>query len=202
MVKFWLCFLPLFVAVDAIGTLPLFMHLTHGLDGRDRRRVVVQSVLTAAAVAVLFLLVGKLVLSFLGVSVPDFLIAGGILLFAISLSDMLAAEKRRRKVSLETIGAVPLGVPLIAGPAVLTTQLVLLDQHGPLPTVLATVINIALAGMVFALAGPINRVLGRAGSKTLSKLASLLLAAIAVNMIRRGLTAAFFTPEMLGLGGL
>ena len=147
----------------------------------------VQSVITAAAVALLFVAVGRLVLSFLGVTVPDFLIAGGTLLLGISIVDLIAVEKTRRRVDPESLGAVPLGVPLIVGPAVLTTTIVLLGESGPLPTITALLVNIVIAGSVFRLSGPIGGVLGKAGSRTVSKLASLLLAAIAVKMVRKGI---------------
>jgi len=96
------------------------------------------------------------------------------------MSDLLRAEKVQRKVDLETMGAVPIGVPLITGPAVLTTSILLLNRYGAVLTSSALVINILIAGAVFRSAEPINRVLGNAGAKTVSKIASLLLAAIAV----------------------
>jgi multiple antibiotic resistance protein len=184
---FWLCFLPLLVAVDAIGVLPIFMSLTEEVEPADRRRIVVQSVITAAVVALAFLAGGKAVLSFLGVTVADFLIAGGTLLFVLSLNDLLTAEKRRRRVGPANLGAVPLGVPLIVGPAVLSTIFILVGEYGILPTVAATLVNIALAGVVFWFCTPIERLLGRAGTRAVSKLAALLLAAIAVRMVRKGL---------------
>ncbi len=186
MKDFWLCFLPLFVAVDAIGVLPIFMGLTEELEPARTRRVVLQSVLTAAVVALLFVALGKLVLDFLGVTVADFLIAGGTLLFVISISDLLTAEKKRFQVDPVSLGAVPLGVPLIVGPAVLTTTIVLLGEHSPLPTVAAMLANIGVAGVVFWSSEPLSRLLGKAGSRTVSKLAHLLLAAIAVRMVRKG----------------
>mgnify|MGYP006285699389 CR=1 FL=1 len=187
MKEFWLCFLPLFVAVDAVGVLPLFIGLTEGIETTDRRRIILQSVATAGAVAVAFLAVGRIVLGFLGVTVADFLIAGGVLLFALSLTDLLTAEKSRRRVNVENLGAVPLGVPLIVGPAVLSTLFTLVVEYGALTVILAILANIAIAGTVFWFSGPINRLLGKAGSKTISKLAAFLLAAIAVTMVRRGL---------------
>ena len=187
MKEFWLCFLPLFVAVDAVGVLPLFIGLTEGIETPDRRRIILQSVATAGAVAVAFLAVGRIVLGFLGVTVADFLIAGGVLLFALSLTDLLTAEKSRRRVNVENLGAVPLGVPLIVGPAVLSTLFTLVVEYGALTVILAILANIAIAGTVFWFSGPINRLLGKAGSKTISKLAAFLLAAIAVTMVRRGL---------------
>lgn len=196
MKTFWLCFVPLFVAVDALGVLPMFMGLTAGLDDDRRRRTVRQSVATAAGVALAFLAAGTGLFRLLGITVADFMIAGGILLFAISLSDLLRMEKVQRRVNPEGIGAVPIGVPLITGPAVLTTSLLLLNEHGLVPTAAAVLLNIAIAGVAFSFADSVDRVLGSAGSKTLSKIASLLLAAIAVMMVRKGIMA--FLPGAAG----
>ena len=187
MTDFWLCFFPMFVAVDAVGVLPLFMHLTEGIDPRTVRRIIVQSMVTALVVALVFLAVGQWIFHYLGITVADFLIAGGILLFTISVIDVITVEKRVAQVDADSLGAVPIGVPLIVGPAVLTTIFVLVGEYGVAPTVAATVVNIVIAGAVFWLAGPINRVLGRSGSRALSKLAGILLAAIAVMMVRKGI---------------
>ena len=184
---FWLCFFPMFVAVDAVGILPLFMHLTEGVEPRVVRRVIVQSMVTALAVALAFLAVGQWVFHYLGITVADFLIAGGILLFTISLTDVITVEKRVAQVDTDSLGVVPIGVPLIVGPAVLTTIFVLVGEYGVAPVVAATVVNIGIAGAVFWLSEPIHRLLGRSGSRALSKLAGILLAAIAVMMVRKGL---------------
>lgn len=109
------------------------------------------------------------------------------MLFALSLTDLLTAEKSRRRVSVENLGAVPLGVTLIVGPAVLSTLFTVLVEYIALPVILAILANITIAGTVFWFSGPINRLLGKAGLKTISKLAAFLLAAIAVTMARRGL---------------
>jgi multiple antibiotic resistance protein len=186
---FWLCFISLFVAVDAIGTVPIYLGLTQGLRAAQRLRIVWQSVVTATIVAVGFLFVGQEVLRALGITVEDFMIAGGLLLFGLSLRDLLVAEKRWRHVEADSIGAVPIGVPLVVGPAVLTTVLLLASHHGRGPTLLAAVANILLAGLMFWYSGAIRRVLGTAGMRTLSKIAGLILASIAVMMVRKGLMA-------------
>jgi multiple antibiotic resistance protein len=190
MEAFLLCFVPLFVAVDAVGLLPLYISLTEPIDVERRQRVLVQSLLTAGAVAIGFLIVGPALLRFLGITISDFMIAGGLLLLAISLTNLITGERRHGPSDDATLGAVPLGVPLITGPAVLTTSLLLADQHGQLLTGLALVVNMAFAGMILAVARPITRWLGVAGIKTLSKIASMLLATIAVMLIRKGLQIA------------
>jgi multiple antibiotic resistance protein len=189
--KFWLVFVPLFVAVDAIGVLPLFMSLTEGLSKVQIRKIIIQSALTAFAVSFLFLAIGQFVLKLLGITVPDFMVSGGILLFAIALSDMLRYDKRELLVDPESLGAVPLGIPLIVGPAFLTTTILLLNQYGLKATSVSIALNIALAAVIFFMSGIIHKLLGKAGSKTVSKLASLLLAAIAVMMVRKGIYSFF-----------
>jgi len=185
--SFWLCFFPLFVAVDAVGVLPLFLHLTTGLDRAKIRRVILQSVATAAAVALVFLVIGHYILEFLGVTVADFMVAGGMLLFVLSLTDLIFEKRGMFQGNHETLGAVPLGVPLIVGPAVITTLFILVGEHGPVPTVAAVIVNIVMAGVAFWLAEPVHHVLGNSGARTIYKLASLLLAAIGVMMVRKGI---------------
>nr|MBF0220634.1 MarC family protein [Desulfobulbaceae bacterium] len=186
MYEFWICFVPLFVAVDAIGILPLFISLTNDLETQRRRYIILQSVFTAAPVALLFLFTGPTLLVFLGVAIPDFMIAGGILLLTISLGDLLTGEKRQRKPDPESLGAVPIGIPLITGPAVLTTCILLASTHGNLVTASATIANIAIAGIVFWFSEPLTKWLGRTGTRIVSKVASLLLVAIAIMLIRKG----------------
>jgi len=106
-----------------------------------------------------------------------------------SISDLLSSEKTQRHVDPESLGAVPLGVPLITGPAVLTTSVLLLNEHGLVSTGAALTTNILIAGVIFSFANRIHRLLGKAGARTISKVASLLLAAIGVMIVRRGVMA-------------
>ncbi|MBL7155977.1 MAG: MarC family protein [Candidatus Omnitrophica bacterium] len=180
-----LAFIPLFVAVDAIGVLPIFVSLTAGLSAKEKSKIVVQSVITALCLAVGFVFLGKAVFKILAISIGDFMIAGGILLFCIAIIDLLSPNKRRRIPSSE-LGFVPLGTPLIVGPAVLTTSLLMLDAYGLRVTLLAVLVNIILAGIIFLFSQMLIKVLGVSGSRALSKITSLLLAAIAVMMVRKG----------------
>ncbi len=192
MKSFWLCFVPLFVAVDAIGLLPLFINLTEGMGKKVVRKIILQSMITALAVALVFIAVGMGIFRFLNISVADFMIAGGTLLFGISVRDILTTDKKLLEVDTESVGAVPIGVPLITGPAVLTTSLLLINEHSAVITSLALAANILIAGSMFLMAPLIYRVLGKTGSKAISKIISLLLAAIGVMIVRRGI-AIFIT---------
>lgn len=187
MLEFWLCFVPMFVAVDALGTLPIFISVTAGLERARVRKIIWQSLLTATAVTLAFLGVGKGVFALLGITIADFMIAGGALLFLLSLRGLLIGEREHLADDHASVGAVPLGVPLIAGPAVFTTSLLLIDRYGVIPTVLATVANIAIAGVIFWASDGVARILGESGMRALSKIASLILAAIAVMIVRQGI---------------
>jgi len=181
-----LAFIPLFVAVDAVGLLPVFVSLTQGLDRAEKRRVITQSTLTGGLLSVAFIFLGRAIFRLLGIAMGDFMIAGGVILFGIAILDILSPAEEGRRPSAD-LGAVPLGTPLIAGPAVLTTSLAIIQEYGLLPTLLSVVINIALCGVLLGLSGVLLRFLGRPGSKALSKITSLLLGAIAVMLVRKGL---------------
>lgn len=181
-----LTFIPLFASVNALGILPVFINLTDKLTETKKRRVIYQSFVTSLSIAIAFLFLGKVIFNFLGITVSDFMVAGGILLLVISLNDILVVEEKAR-VPVETLGAVPLGMPLIVGPAVLTTSLILSDAYGIFPTLVSLILNITLAAIAFRFSSFIVRALGLTGTKIVSKISNLLLAAIAVMLIRKGL---------------
>ncbi|HUV08228.1 MAG TPA: MarC family protein [Spirochaetia bacterium] len=181
-----LALIPVFVAVDAIGVLPIFISLTAEIEKAEKKKIIIQSMLTAAGLAIGFVFLGKVLFNVLGIAMGDFMIAGGAVLFCIAIIDIIQPEKSRRLPGRE-LGIVPLGTPLIAGPAVLTTSLIIIEEYGLVPTLISVVANILFAGTVFSLSGLLIRILGEPGTKALSKVTSLFLAAIAVMMIRRGL---------------
>ncbi|MDP2913611.1 MAG: MarC family protein [Candidatus Omnitrophota bacterium] len=196
MKEFLLSFIPIFIAMDAVGVLPLYIGFTESLKKLEKRRIVTQSIITAFLIGIIFLFLGRWIFKILGILVADFKIAGGLVLLAISLKDLLRNEKTGR-LSVDTMGAVPIGTPLVTGPAVLTTIVILLDSYGMFYTILSFVANLLITWVVFTYAGVISKFLGKAGSKAISKIASLLLAAIAVMMMRKGLvdTIAYFLAK-------
>jgi multiple antibiotic resistance protein len=141
---------------------------------------------TAVCLAVGFIFLGKGVFKILGITMGDFMVAGGVILFCLAITDIINPAKKRRIPSQE-LGVVPLGTPLIVGPAVLTTSMVIISQYGLFATLISVLANILLAGIIFSASTVMMKFLGEAGSKALSKITSLLLAAIAVMLIRKGL---------------
>jgi len=184
--NFVLAFVALFVAVDILGVIPLYLSLTGGLSVDERKRLPRQSTLTATAVGLGFLLVGDAVFRVLGISAADFQVAGGILLLVLSVHDLLSSGKGASATVL-TVGAVPIGTPLIVGPAALATLALLVHNYGYPVTLLALGANMALAFLVLSHADEVGRVFGPAGSEVIAKVANLLLAAFGVSLVRRGL---------------
>ena len=193
-----LSFIPLFVAMDAIGTLPFLLSMTGHMSAPQRAKTVRYALLTALALGLGFIAVGKAVFWLLGISAADFLVAGGLILLALSISLLI----RGRMVDVdtaaarETVGVVPLGTPLIVGPAVLTTLLLLSGEYSALIVLGAFIVNMAIAWLIFAQANRIARFLGASGMDALSKIMSLLLAAIAIKMVREGVVGMM---EALGV---
>lgn len=183
--EIFLAFIPVFVAVDPIGLLPIFVALTHRTTKKEKRKIIVQSVVTAMSLAIAFIFLGKWVFRVMGITVGDFMIAGGGILMCISINELLQPDTRRRRF-VGDLGAVPLGTPLIVGPAVLTTSLIIIDQHGLAATVISVVLNISLVGVMFIWSDSLMKILGQSGARALSKITALFLAAIAVMMVRKG----------------
>lgn len=183
-------FIPLFVAVDVVAVVLIYLSLGKPLDEAERRRLVRDSTVTGAAVGVGFLLIGDAILQFLGVTVGDFQVAGGLLLLVLSIHDLLHPDLPSRQPGGAHWGVVPLGVPLIAGPAVLTTLLTVARTYGYTTTLIAFGLNLLIVWVALRWAELIGRVLGDAGSRAITKVFSLLLAAIAVTFVRRGVLAA------------
>lgn len=181
--------IPLGVAIDPFGVLPVYAALTSGLDAEVRRHLLRQSLLTALLVSVGFLLLGRLVFQVLGITTADFQVAGGLLLLVFAVDDLLFARSDRKPAVEAGLGIVPLAVPLIVGPAVLTTLLVLSESFGLAWTLGGLGLNLAVLWLVLARVDVIVRLMGVAGSRAVGKIASLFLAAFAVSMIRAGLTA-------------
>ncbi len=140
-----LAFTAQFVALDIVGTLPMFIAITRDMDSAARRRIVDQSLLVAFSVALLFLLAGPLVLRSLEIKFYDFRIAGGLILLLVSLADLVGGPGAVHQSASGSTGVVPLAVPLITGPGVLTTIMLQGDKLGPLATLLAMAPNYLLA---------------------------------------------------------
>ena len=179
-------FVALFVAVDILGLLPIYLSLTGNLPIDKRRRLPALATLTALAIGLGFMLIGRALLRIMVVSVGDFQVAGGILLLILSIHDLLHPGNVLRRPG-PTVGAVPLGTPLIVGPAVLTTIVALEQSYGSAITLGAFGVNMGVVFLALRNVDLVGRIFGEAGSQAVAKVASLFLAAFGVSLVRRGL---------------
>ncbi|HVN67109.1 MAG TPA: MarC family protein [Candidatus Sulfotelmatobacter sp.] len=186
---FFKSFVALFIITDSVGNLPFFLGLTEGETQAEQRKVFTTALLTGFAILIGFILIGNALLALFNVTLDDFRIAGGILLFWIAIEIML-----RGRINIEhkeDMGVVPLGSPLLVGPGAITTALVLLQLYGYGIVISAIVACFAVIWLVLYFADAIHAVLGKNGSLILTKVASILIAAIAVQFVRQGLFSIF-----------
>jgi multiple antibiotic resistance protein len=186
--KFLLAFIPLFVAIDPVGLAAIFLGLGRNVDASQRQKIANQATWTGGLVALGFLILGQSVFRAVGISVSDFQIAGGLILFVIAAKDLLSSAAEPEKLPPD-FGVVPLGMPLIAGPASITTLLVLAQNQviGLAVTLVALAANLVLVVLALHYSESLGRKIGETGLRAISKIVSMLLAAIAVSMIRQGL---------------
>ncbi len=183
--KFFVAFIPIFVAIDPIGLVAMFMGLAGNASREHRQREGFIGIFTALCVSVGFVFLGKIIFTALGITVADFQVAGGLILLGLAGRELLNISPADREATND-FGVVPLGMPLIAGPALLTALLILVDTVGLVFTLFSLVVNLALVAVAFWNADLVARWMGRQGLRGVSKIVALLLAAIAVSLIRRG----------------
>ena len=191
----------LFVTIDPAGLAPIFVVLTNGRTRTERNAIALRATIVAGAVLVGFALVGEPLIGFLGISLPAFRIAGGLLLFVIAFEMVFGRRSERKSVAAQTaverddpphVAVFPLAIPLIAGPGAISATILLASRA---PAATATLgllaIIIALIGLclvVFLGAHQLERILGETGRIVVSRLLGLLLAALAVQYVADGVT--------------
>jgi multiple antibiotic resistance protein len=184
-------FIPLFFALDALGVLPLYARFSVNLDKAKRDKVLRDSIITAFLVTLIFIVFGNKVLLYLNISIHDFLIAGGVILFIISARDLVGGGRDDPAGQEDLFAVVPLGVPLLAGPAVLTTSLIIFNSFGFFYVLVSLLLNLLIAGMIFKYSLTILRFVSRRWVEAISKVFVLLLASIAIMFIRTGLQGLY-----------
>jgi multiple antibiotic resistance protein len=190
MADFWnnfvLTFIPLFIVVDAFGNIPFVISASEPLERKEKMKLVNIAVFTATVVGLLFLFFGQFILRTMNISVGSFAIAGGIILLVLSIKYMTTGHMVS-VVQQELMAVVPIGTPLTVGPATITTLILLATQY-PLYTVLISfALNMIIAWIIFISSNRLSHFLGQGGIKAVSQVFNLLLAAIGVSMILRGL---------------
>jgi len=184
--QFVQAFIPMFVAIDPIGLAAIFLGLGQGVPQQQRQLIARQATLTGGGVALVFLFLGANIFKAVGISVSDFQIAGGLILFILAARDLIHSAAVPKKLPHD-FGVVPLGMPLIAGPALITTLLLVAQAHGLAIALTALGANLVLVVLAFTYSEKLGRIIGATGMRAISKIIAMLLAAIAVSMIRKGL---------------
>ena len=181
-----LALVPLLIAIDPAASVTVYLTLMEGVDAEARRKVLRDAFLTSIAVGVGFMFLGAVVFKLLGIDRADFQIGGGLILLVLSLADLLLGDRAKRHRD-EFVGVVPLGTPLIVGPAVLTALTLLQGEYGRLATVTALLAALTVTAVSLMMSGWMKRVIGTAGLKAVSKIISILLAGFGVHLVRMGI---------------
>lgn len=198
-------FITLFIVIDPIGIATIFMAMTHAAEKGYQKKMALRGTITAAAILFIFFFMGDSLLRFLGIGIPAFRIAGGILLFLIAIDMVFARHSGLRSTTVREqkeaehkndISVFPLAFPLISGPGALTTVLLMANTSGSasliagMTVILAIVLSLTLISLLFA--ARISHLLGETGANMISRLLGLILSALAIQYIIDGTKAAFF----------
>lgn len=205
---FLLIFLPLFVVLDPAGTVPVFLALTPRHTQAQRREVAAKAAVVAAVTGLLFVSLGEALLAFLGLRVEDLQIAGGLLVLILAIVDLLTPGKPAvdaEPQDPDSMAVVPLAIPLILGPATMATSLLLLNTYSPayndtlgrpygtvavaVMVAIAMLLNIGLLYISMFFATQLSNLVGKKTMEATNKIVMILIAAIAVSLIRQGLVS-------------
>jgi len=197
-------FVTIWVVVDPIGTLPVFLAVTGGMEPRLRKRIAIKAIVTAAAILMFFIVCGQLLIEALGISLLSFQISGGIILFLFALTMIFGSSKPQSELTLGNAGdgdlaVFPLAVPSIAGPGAMLAVVLLTDNHrfsliDQSLTSAVMLVVLALTLVLLLLANPIHRLIRESGASIVSRVMGMILAAVAADTVLEGLEMRFMQP--------
>jgi multiple antibiotic resistance protein len=180
-------FIALFVSIDAVGALPVLTSLTRNMGPYERKRIVNKATLAALIMGVVFIFGGQFIFRFLGITENDFRVAGGVLLLVFAIKDLSTSSHHQGSENPTSVGIVPIAIPIMMGPAALTTLMIGAKEYGFFLTVISLIANLLLAWLLFSRASWFIQKIGVEASDAIAKVFSLFLAAIAVMLIRMGI---------------
>ena len=183
----------LFVVIDPIGNIPIFIAFTKKLEKAEHKTVSKTAIITAAALLLLFGVAGTQILGLFGITIFSFMIAGGTLLFIIAIELLTYGEWRFVSKVKEDIGVVPIAFPLLAGPGSITAVIISYQTSGFLITFLSIIIVMTITYVILRMVNPIYKILGNRGSMIVSRVFAVIIAAIAVEYIVEGIKNLFAT---------
>ncbi len=181
----------LFIVVDPFGNIPIFMGLTEKLPVQKERKIYNTAILVGFILLIIFAFTGLEIFNLFGISISSFEIAGGILLLIISIRILISGSFHETAESPESIGAVPIAMPLLVGPGAITTTIFNLQSFGIIVAVLSVSIVLTVTWVILRFIDKIYGYIGKTGAMIIARVMSLLIAAIAVQYIINGITALF-----------
>ena len=199
-------FATVFAIVNPLGNIPFFYAVTEGYTREDKKRVAAKTVIVTALVLFIFALFGQWIFGLYGITIPAFRIAGGILLFSIAFSMLngqksktkLTDEEREEALQKDSVGIVPLGIPMFAGPGAITTVMILVSDALVTSEAIirlavisgAILLTVIISYETLVHSERIFNLMGRSGAMAFSRIMGLLLAAVAINFVLRGIAQA------------
>lgn len=177
----------MFIIVDPLGNIPIFIGLTEKIEPTKRKRIFNVAVLVGFVLLLVFAFLGQELLNIFGLSIYSFGIAGGILLLIIAIRILVSGSIKEETDSPESLGAVPIAMPLLVGPGAITTTIFNLQTYGELAAILAVVTVLSMTWVILRFIDPIYRVLGKTGSLVIARVMALFIAAIAIQYIITGI---------------
>ncbi|MEP2471840.1 MarC family protein [Roseobacter sp.] len=195
-------FVTMLVVIDPIGLAPLFVAMTHGMSSTARRHIALRATIIGIVILLAFAIFGEALLSAIGISMPAFQVAGGVLLFLTALDMLFERRTKRREDQTEEEhndpSVFPLAIPLIAGPGAIASIILLMGQRpgleGAVMVLGATALVMVIVLALFQASGLIERGLGKTGITVVTRLLGMLLAALSVQFVLDGLSAFGFGP--------
>jgi multiple antibiotic resistance protein len=200
-VEFLVVFIPMFIVIDPFGVLPIYLALTGGMTQRDRGRTLKLALVFSTALLVAFALVGKAILDYLSVSIDALKITGGLLLLVIGVMMLYEGDAPRARKgkeeepdglthSPEDVAFVPLGTPMLAGPGAISVVIILTGTAADIPLVVAALLlTMTFVALLLWKAGLLYKIIGKAGTRALTRVMGLITSAYAVQMILDGISS-------------
>jgi multiple antibiotic resistance protein len=180
-------FITLFVIMDPFASMPIFLNLTKGLPRKEVAENATNAITVAAVLLFIFLFFGVGILNVFKININSFIIAGGLILLIIGIQYVLGLKFRKEKVKEYDVASVPIGTPLITGPGVITTVIILVNEFGYVVAMSAAIASLLLTWLFLFYSTKIYKIIGEHWSKVLSRVMGLLVAAIAVEFIKNGI---------------
>ncbi|MEM2999143.1 MAG: MarC family protein [Candidatus Bathyarchaeia archaeon] len=181
----------LFIIVDPFGNVPIFMSLTEKMTETEKRKVFNTATLVGIILLLVFAFTGQEIFLIFGISLYSFEVAGGVLLLIIAIRILISGSMHESVESPESIGAVPIAMPLLVGPGAITTTILNLQAYGTLVTIISVLVVLFITWIILRYLSVVYNFLGKTGAIVIARVMALLIAAMAIQYILGGISAYF-----------